>query len=251
MSTGWGIVIAAALLVGAGCTAYFVVRGKVRSFSKEVFGTENIAEGFRQQEEEYSNAPKTVAAMTDLCLPRISRDFPEFSFAEFRQLAENLLRSVLLSITAGSLSGLDEADEALREQVRLMIEEDALHGKRRHYEKIQIHRTGINSYEKRDGVCKIILQSAVGYIFYVTDAEGNVESGSRTAMKQARYNMELIYIQDYEKALSKYSGAGYAVSCPNCGAPVRTLGNKFCEYCGAGIEEISRKAWRIHSFKEL
>lgn len=251
MSTGWGIVIAAVLLVGVCCIGYFAVRSKVRGFSKEVFGTENIAEGFKCQEEEYSNVPKTVAAMTDLCLPRIARDFPEFSFAEFRQLAENLLRSILLSITAGSLSGLEEANDALREQVRIMLEADALQGNHRHYEKIRIHRTGINSYEKRDGVCKVVLQSAVGYIFYVTDDEGNVKSGSKTAMKQTRYNMELIYVQDYEKALSKYDGAGFAVSCPNCGAPVRMLGNKFCEYCGAGIEEISRKAWRIHSFKEL
>ena len=40
------------------------------------------------------------------------------------------------------------------------------------------------------------------------------------------------------------------IRCPHCGAPVKTLGQKQCEYCTSGLEDINLKSWFISSYKE-
>ncbi len=67
-----GIFIAAAVI---GMKIY----RKVRSISRQAFGTENILEGFRQMEVENSTTPKSVAGMTSLYLPRSRRIFLNFN----------------------------------------------------------------------------------------------------------------------------------------------------------------------------
>ncbi len=76
-----GIFIAAAV---AGMKIY----RKVRSISRQAFGTENILEDFRQMEVENSTTPKSVAGMTSLYLPKIKKDFPEFQYDEMKVRAE-------------------------------------------------------------------------------------------------------------------------------------------------------------------
>ena len=38
--------------------------------------------------------------------------------------------------------------------------------------------------------------------------------------------------------------------CPNCGAPVKTLGEKFCQFCGTAIKEINIRSWKFNSVNE-
>lgn len=251
MNSGYLVLAAAVLLIAAGTGGYFVVRSKIRSFSREVFGTEKISDGIKRQQEEYANMPKTVAGMTSIYLPAIHRDFPDFNFAQFQKLAENLLREVLLSITAGSLSEFSGADDTLKQQVELAIESDEQKQIHHHFEKIQIHRTEIREYRKTGGVCRIILQSAVGYVAYVTNLDGKLIRGSRKNQTQTRYNMELIYVQDIEKARQEVGETALGLICPNCGAPVKVLGSKFCVYCGGAVKEIHRNVWKIHSYEEV
>jgi endogenous inhibitor of DNA gyrase (YacG/DUF329 family) len=45
-------------------------------------------------------------------------------------------------------------------------------------------------------------------------------------------------------------GSAMGVNCPNCGAPVKNLGQKFCEYCGTGITEVNIRSWKFDSIRE-
>ena len=38
--------------------------------------------------------------------------------------------------------------------------------------------------------------------------------------------------------------------CPNCGAPIKNLGHKFCDYCGTSIVEVNVRSWKFDSVKE-
>ena len=40
------------------------------------------------------------------------------------------------------------------------------------------------------------------------------------------------------------------MNCPNCGAPVKTLGEKFCQFCGTAIKEINIRSWKFNSVNE-
>ena len=58
------------------------------------------------------------------------------------------------------------------------------------------------------------------------------------------------------KAVKQAIGGGFAdtwqeVIEPNCGAPVRSLGAKKCEYCGSYVEPVNIKVWKLQSFHEV
>jgi hypothetical protein len=60
----------------------------------------------------------------------------------------------------------------------------------------------------------------------------------------------MVYIQDRDKVESDYDKAmGY--NCPNCGAPVKSLKYKTCEYCGTGLQEYNIKVWTFAAVREL
>ena len=105
-----------------------------------------------------------------------------------------------------------------------------------------MHQTEISNYVKRDGRCVISIQSAVEYFYYKT-ASGKLISGDKEYKKQTRYNMELVYIQDIDMLDNAGIGSAVGTTCPNCGAPVRSL--------GANVEPVNIKVWKLQSFHEV
>lgn len=192
-------------------------------------------------------SPKSVASMTRLMEPQIMRDFPEFSWDEFKHKAENMLTSVFISITANDVNRLVEASEDVRKQVENIIEENRLKGISESYSDIEIHQTEIANYQKLDGKCVVTIQSAVGYV-YSKMKDGKLIDGNPEYTTQTKYNVELVYIQDAEAAGEK---AAVGTTCPHCGAPIKILGSKYCEYCGSGVVPINIKVWSLHKFYEV
>ena len=107
------------------------------------------------------------------------------------------------------------------------------------YNHIKIHKTVVNNYEKNDSVATITLASSVEY-FYKKDNEPGKK-------KQVRFKCEYIYIID---SLKVGNVKALGLNCPNCGAPIKTLGHKYCEYCNTGVIDIVKKNWIINNIKE-
>lgn len=99
-----------------------------------------------------------------------------------------------------------------------------------------VHRTEISDYRRRDGGCTIDTQTSAGY-----RVDGK--------LIEKRYTTQITYVQDYQELPKGQTGTG--LTCPNCGAPVKILGKKYCEYCGAGIREINRRVWKILNTREF
>ena len=55
-------------------------------------------------------------------------------------------------------------------------------------------------------------------------------------------------VQDADRLHNRATALG--VNCPNCGAPVKTLGEKFCQFCGTAIKEINIRSWKFNSVNE-
>lgn len=245
----WVPLIVVGLILGGGAIGYFTIRNKIRRFSKTVFGTESIAEGLRNQQTEAANTPKSVASMTKIYLPHIQRDFPEFSYQQFKAKVENMLKSAFIAITNENPDRLVNASDELKKSVKLIIDSNKEQGKKEVYEDITIYQTEITKYTKIAGTCVITLQSAVGHLHYVTK-NGKVVSGSKEFREQCRYNTDIVYIQDVNKLTSdKLTSLG--TNCPNCGAPITNLGSKFCEYCGTGVRVININVWTINKYQKL
>ncbi|MBD5500147.1 MAG: zinc-ribbon domain-containing transport protein [Lachnospiraceae bacterium] len=246
------IVVLILALAVMGGIAYGVVRAKkaVRNFSRAAFGTDSLKEGFAKVEEEYSSTPKSVSAMTNLCLPKIKREFPEFQYDEMKVRAENVLTSYLMAVSAGNVSLLKEGSRELKDKLEMHISMLKGRGEKETFENIKLHRTEIADYKKRNGRCIIIFQISLQYKHVIRKEGGDIVSGSPNVLTQSRYNVELVYIQDRE-LVEDERDLSLGVNCPNCGAPVSSLGSKICEYCGTPIVELNIYAWTFHNVSSV
>ncbi len=182
-------------------------------------------------EVENSTTPKSVAGMTSLYLPKIKKDFPEFQYDEMKVRAENALTSYLLAISSMNPS-------FLKEEVRET------------YRDIKIHRTELANYRKRNGRCIVTFQSSLQSFYTKTDGSGKLLAGNAQLYTQTKYNVDVIYIQDRE-LVEKETDLSLGLNCPNCGAPISTLGSKVCEYCGTPIVELNIYAWTFSNIEEV
>ena len=107
--------------------------------------------------------------------------------------------------------------------------------KEQQFTDVLIHQTELRDYRKNSGTCYAILQSSVQYF--------------KEAKKiQSRYNTTMAYVQDAQKAGYEH---GFSMNCPNCGAPITSLGNRTCEYCGSVVREVNVRVWRLDKIEEL
>lgn len=79
-------------------------------------------------------------------------------------------------------------------------------------------------------------------IFHALKENGKVIRGSEEHKEQAKYNVELVYIQDQDM-IENQEDAGLGLNCPNCGAPLPGLGAKKCIYCDTPIVEYNLRVW--------
>ena len=258
MSSGIILLLVLVLLLLLVLTCAWVIWQKIRNFSRNVFGTDSLAEGLERQADSLAMTPKSVSGMTRIFAPQIQRDFPEFHLEEFRDKVENVLVAALQTIGAGApfsgtFSGLEDADdvaklsEDFKFQVKSRIAANKTAGIAEHYEQIKVHQTEITNYVRQQGKCVITFQSAVGHIHY-KEKDGTVTEGDKNRLEQTKYNVELMYIQDETLA---GEGNAFGTTCPNCGAPVTRLGAMYCEYCGSAVTPVNVKVWSVHSFYEV
>ena len=226
------------------------IKREVRAFSREFLGTSDIKQGIRQIEQEYAATPKSVSGATDLCLPRISADFPDFHYEEMKRRAENVLLSYLSCVSLRSADELQDANTELKRSLEHRVNYLKANGKQEYFDQPKIHRTEIASYTKNAGRCTITFQSSIQYKHYMMDMHGNRIYGNENTWEQSRYNMELIYIQDREIVEKDMDGVE-GRNCPNCGAPLTHIGSKNCRYCGTPIVEYNIKVWTFSSVKEV
>lgn len=240
------LVLILAIII-SGIVIYRKVTQKLQRVSRQLFGTDDFVEGFNRNADILAETPKSVSSMTRIMEPQIMRDFPEFSWIEFKHKAENMLTSVFLAISADNPDGLVDASEDIKKQVQNIIEENRLNGIGETYSDVQIHQTEIANYKKQNGKCVITIQSAVGYMHYKMQ-DGKILAGHKERKTQTKYNVELVYIQDAD--LADNANARGTI-CPQCGAPIKNLGSKYCEYCGTGVTPINIHVWSLHKFYEV
>lgn len=243
------ILAAVVLAVGAGIFVYIRARRAARDFSQNVFGTDSLTEAFARQQYENATTPKSVSATTSICLPRIKRDFPQFNYEDMRTRCINVVTSYFHAIDQGDARLLSEGSPELQEALKLRIRilKDA--GQSEQFDKIRVHQAEIFRYRKEKGCCCVEFQCSYQSKHALMSSEGKILKGSLDTLEQGRCNVELVYIQDADEARENNANA-LGLTCPNCGAPIKTLGTKHCEYCGAGIVEVNIHAWAFHSVKE-
>lgn len=220
-----------------------------KTISQVTTGTSDIAEGIRRTTFEQSVSPKNVADMSSLLLPKIAADFPEFNNEEMAERAKNVLTSYLFSIDESDPSHLTEGNEELKNKLTMLVKINKDKGYVEHFERIKAHKCALNKYEKTDGKCTVTYQVSVQYLHYITEGE-KIKTGRTDLMKQAKYEVKVVYIQDRDM-VDKFSDMALSSVCPHCGAPIKGLGDKKCPYCGSDVEVINIYAWSFSDVSEI
>ena len=239
------LIIAATLGIGA-----FVVKSKISSYSRKLFGTDSLLDGINEQKRNMSETPRSIHAMTSVYLPMIQKDFPEFDYELYKNKAESVLRGYLAVISTKNVNALtEECSPNLKNSVQSIIEELNVRNVNHIMSETVIHNTQIARYIKTGSTVTILFNSAVGQYSYLEDINtGKVVAGDSKNKRQTIYDVGLVYVQDASK-MSNQAGA-MGVNCPNCGTPITNLGNKFCKFCGTAITEINLRSWKFDSVNE-
>ncbi len=243
------VLVLLAIIVIGGLVLFY----KLSDVWHSLFGNKSLQEVSKEQEDELEYRQKSISNVASLLLPSIQSDFPEFSFEEYRLRTENMIKGCLLAISKQDLSLIPGGANAdLKKQIELIIEDDKLNNKQTTYDDIAIYRTGISDYTKRNGACTVVMQTALSFHYYILDSQGKLLEGKKERTTQSKIESRLIYIQDPDKIDRNLAAREMlGLTCPNCGASVRTLGSKHCEYCGAGLIEINIHSWTFGRMKRL
>lgn len=271
------IIVMLAVTAGLGIVGLLIYRG-IRSFGQSLIGTifSGIAnelhasnKTLRDVDLSIESEPKSVSDLSSALIPSIARDFPELNIRQMISACEQLLVTYLNDIRTGSSSEPGEANgaagtlysdgpdngelpirvtDAFRAGLRQQIDNLKEQGKSEYFSGMKIHRTGIRSYEKKSGTRAITFQTALEYLHYIKQND-SVIFGDPNVSRQARYNIEVIYIMD-ENKLAMRDTNSFGMVCQSCGAPVRTLGNKNCEFCGVSLTPVDMRLWRADRITE-
>lgn len=228
---------------------FLYLRFKVRKFSQEAFGTKDITKAVKDIEKS-SESARSIHGMTDIYLPQIHKDFPDFDYDVFKGRVEGVLKSYFAAITSRDVDRLtSDCSTSLKNSVIGIIGELEANNYKREIKDITIHQTEIARYIKDGSTVTILFNTAVGHYDVTRDQNGKVVAGSDEKKEQTVYDVALVYAQDVAK-MSSYNADAMGINCPNCGAPITNLGHKFCEYCGTGIREINVRSWSFEYIQE-
>lgn len=225
------VLIIIILVIGIVC--FFYIRNKVRDFSKKVFDTTDIIEGFKKQEIEYQETPKSLSSLDSVYVPKILKDFPNLNIDEMKEIASNCVRNYYNCLNKKEFIELSYGNNNYNNMVTEKI--NNIRDKDVTYNNLTIYKTVINSYSNKKGSCIITFQLALSYI----------DKSNKKVQK--RVNVDMIYIYDEVEANCEY---GVSLNCQNCGAPIKVLGIKTCPYCGTGVVDYIPKTWKVNNIYE-
>lgn len=210
---------------------YFYIRSKIQNFSKQWFGTKDFISAIKNIKDINDQTPKTPYGMESLLLPKLEEDFPNLNLDEMKKVAENNIILCFKSIENKKLEDIENISNKLKNLIKSNIDNISANIK---INPINIHKTVINKYDNKASVCRLVFQTSIGY---------TVSKGDQKQLHEDRINTEFIYIFD-DKNIS--SNEAISLNCPNCGAPIKNLGEKFCPYCKTGIIDLAPKLWKFN-----
>lgn len=204
---------------------------KVKKFLKENFNSSSLKTIIKETELEEETREKTLYGMESIYLPLILKDFKELNINELKSIVENNIISCFKCINERNVNSLKTNSEKVKAWLNQRI--DSLK-ENDNYSDIKIHRTVLNKYEKNGTIASLVFQTSFEYKL-------------NNKKKQSRIQTEFIYIIDSEKQ----NGKAIGLNCPNCGAPIKILGDKQCEFCGALVLDIVKRVWSLNNIKEI
>ena len=214
------------------------IKNKISDFLMKYFGTSDLSKAIEISEIENSEIPKSISSMEPLLIDRIKNDFPDLNINELKSMAENAILDCFKAVECKKIDKKFDTDK-VNSWVTSYIND--VKDKNVHFDSIKFHRSAISRYEKKDGIVSMYINSSLEYYYG--------ENGKRTKKIQDRFRLEFIYIIDSSKVILGKKGLG--LNCPNCGAIIKSLGHKTCDYCGSYVKDIVKRTWYLNNIERF
>lgn len=227
----------------------FIVYIKIRSTVGKQ-GMKEIKEAVKNQGsiqmQEYSK-PKNILGMTNLLEPQIQRDFPEFNKDLLFSICENNLRKIFNCIEEKDIEKINNDDDLiyLKYSLKEEINDMKTSGIYEKFDNIVFEKHAIYSYTKLNGKASVKVCSTLSYYYDTNKKDVKCFKGVK---KETRFQSDFVYV--YDEKNFEQNQLNFSIRCPNCGAPLKSIEYSGCQYCGAYVERINLKAWKMVSFKE-
>lgn len=241
-----GIVVGVILFLGiiAGII-WYNVKKTTKKMGLGNIKLSNITSEMDRLKSEDSNRVRSVSGMTKLLLPTIIKDFPEFNENQLYNITEDSIRTIFKAISNKDKKILSKIP-LMQNSIANLIDDYKENNIDIEYSDITFYDFAIKDYSKEDGVATVSVSTSLSY-YYKKSKDGKIEINDRYK-KQTRFACKFIYI--YDESLVKDYEKVIVTNCPNCGAVIKSLGHKYCDYCGSQIKEINLKAWAFSSYEE-
>ncbi len=199
----------------------------------------------KQNDRNNYSTKKDIFGMTRIIEPIIVKDFPDFNLKHLYSSIETNLTSILNAKTKLDTSYLNKGLSLIKGRIVKEINDMKDEGIIQKYTSIRFNDHALKTYKKSNGTATITTTSSVSYNY-----ESNLDERKYNDLRcETKYECEFIYIYDEDKFKEKQKSFG--VHCPNCGAPVKGLGDLTCTYCGSEVKKVNLRHWEMASFKEI
>ena len=228
------VVAAAAVLIGGFAVVLAVRAARLRLLQlRRMLPADLFGQGLALNEPQ----PVSLSAMDRVYGPQIEADFPELNLAELKKRAERLALTTLEAIDTQDASLLGEKPPLYIAQLKRQLEQLQEENRQEPYRDLTVHRRALSHYEKKGGTCRIRFQFAI-----------SARTPGQEFRNHFKFEVEALYVQDAAHPDLQQIEA-LAVNCPNCGAPIPSLGEKVCPYCQSAIEPINNKVWTFSQYE--
>lgn len=213
---------------------YFYIRIRIRNIlDRAGFIGMNLKDVIEEARLRDQNEPKSLSSMDSIYLEQIRKDFPSLNVNELKRESEKVILDCFNSVEKKDCSKLKGKMKSFAEE---MIND--YQGKEVHFDQFKFHNTVLSSYKKDKGMATVYFSSSFEYYL-------NVNGDS--VKTQDRAKVEFIYIIDENEV--DVSSKVLGLHCPNCGSPIKTLGEKSCSYCGSAMQELIKKVFTCNDIK--
>lgn len=227
---------------------FFIIWAKIKLSARKLgldnVNFKNVIEEIKKGINDTRYEKKHISGMTKLLKPNIEKDFKTFNESELYNKTETGLRTIFNSLEE---KNVNNELPLLKEQLKATISDYKSSKINVKYDDILFHDFALKKYYKKDGVATIQVQTSLEYYFKKEKDKEIIENFSKYK-KQTRYTVDFIYVYDVTQVKDYTRVLG--VHCPNCGAPLTRLGDKICDYCHTGVEDLNLKNWQMSSYRE-
>lgn len=204
-----------------GVFAYLKIRAR-RFLDDAGFAGMSLGEVIQEAKLEDQEVPKSLSSMDSIYLENIKRDFPSININEIKSQAEKIILDSYNAIEKKNSTGLKGKIKSFTDDLI-----NDYKGKDVRFDNFKIHNTVVARYTNDRGVATIT---------FGTSFEYNLVINGKSVKTQDRIKTEFIYVIDMDKVPANLKAFG--INCPNCGSPIKSLGEKSCAYCGSAVREV-------------